>query len=306
MSGGTSTRWCEVMVRSGSSAAGRSSISKRCARTARSASSCKEAAMGEIRGLGMPHFPPLGGRDEGMAGILKRALADPALPERYRQPSGWPEAMGREYGSDEGRSAAVQHREFLVTHFRKMRRLLDDFRPDFIVLWGDDQYENFKEDIIPPFCVLACESFAPQPWAHASFVRANVWDEPKDTTFRVRGHRSGAKALAEGLLAKGVDVSYAYRPLHHELGHAFLTAKNYFLYPDIPADRVLYGALQRGDWATWRETPLSAMEESGQQELLNWMCLAGAMAELGRKPDETAWVETHIFNSNKCFASFRP
>ena len=351
--------------------------------------------MGEILGLGMTHFPPLGGRDEGMAGILKRALEDPALPERYRQPSGWPEAMRREYGNDEGRSAAVHHREFLVTHFRKMRRLLDDFRPDFIVLWGDDQYENFKEDIIPPFCVLACESFAPQPWAHASFVRANVWDEPKDTTFRVRGHRSGAKALAEGLLAKGFDVSYAYRPLHHELGHAFLntvmfldydrkgfdhavvpfqincygrkvisqragvaslaeaptgdqldppspmpwrcfdlgaacaralarspwrvalvassswshaflTAKNYFLYPDIPADRVLYGALQRGDWATWRETPLSAMEESGQQELLNWMCLAGAMAELGRKPDETAWVETHIFNSNKCFASFRP
>ena len=178
--------------------------------------------MGEILGLGMTHFPPLGGRDEGMAGILKRALADPALPERYRQPSGWPEAMGREYGSDEGRSAAVQHREFLVTHFRKMRRLLDDFRPDFIVLWGDDQYENFKEDIIPPFCVLACESFAPQPWAHASFVRANVWGEPKDTTFQVRGHRPGAKALAAGLLAEGFDVSYAYRPLHHELGHAFL------------------------------------------------------------------------------------
>ena len=74
--------------------------------------------MGEILGLGMTHFPPLGGR-EGMAGILKRALADPALPERYRLPSGWPEAMRREYGGDEGQSAAVRHREFLVTHFRK-------------------------------------------------------------------------------------------------------------------------------------------------------------------------------------------
>ena len=28
------------------------------------------------------------------------------------------------------------------------------------------------------------------------------------------------------------------------------------------------------------------------------MCLAGAMAELGRKPTETAWVETYLFNSN--------
>ena len=87
--------------------------------------------------------------------------------------------------------------------------------------------------------------------------------------------------------------------------HAFLTRKTYFLYPDIPADRALYepcapvimqpGARRR-----------SAIEESGQQELLNWMCLAGAMAELGRKPTETAWVETYLFNSNKCFASFLP
>ena len=351
--------------------------------------------MGEIVGLGMTHFPPLAGRVEDMARILRRALEDPALPERYRQPSGWPEAMGEEYGEDEGRSAAAEHRDFLLTHFRKARRILDDFRPDFIVLWGDDQYENFKEDIIPPFCLLGCESFAPQPWAGTSCLRANVWDEPTDTTFPLRGHRRAAKALAEGLLIKGFDVSYAYRPLHHELGHAFLntvmfldydrkgfdhalvpfqincygrkvisqragvarlteaptgdqldppspmpwrcfdlgaacarvlakspwraaliassswshaflTAKNYFLYPDIPADRALYEALQRADYATWRDTPLSAMEESGQQELLNWMCLTGAMAELGRKPNETAWIETHIFNSNKCFASFRP
>ena len=64
--------------------------------------------------------------------------------------------------------------------------------------------------------------------------------------------------------------------------HAFLTRKTYFLYPDIPSDRALYEALRTGDYATWRQTPLSAIEESGQQELLNWMCLAGAMAELGR------------------------
>jgi hypothetical protein len=30
------------------------------------------------------------------------------------------------------------------------------------------------------------------------------------------------------------------------------------------------------------------------------------MAELGRKPTETAWVETYLFNWNKCFASFLP
>ena len=351
--------------------------------------------MAEILGLGVTHFPPLAGRDEDMARILTRALADPALPERYRQPSGWPEAMREEYGNDEGRSAAARHRDFLVTHFRKARRILDEFRPDFVLVWGDDQYENFKEDVVPPFCLLAYASFAPAPWADAPFVRANVWGEPKDTTLRLRGHRQAAKALAAALLSEGFDVAYAYRPLHHELGHAFLntvlfldydrrgfdhplvpfqvncygrkvisqragvasladaptgeqldppspmpwrcfdlgaacarvlarspwrvaliassswshaflTPKNYFLYPDIPADRVLYEALRAGDYPTWRGTSLSAMEESGQQEMLNWMCLAGAMAELGRKQTETAWIETHIFNSNKCFAYFLP
>jgi hypothetical protein len=351
--------------------------------------------MAEILGLGVTHFPPLAGRDEDMARILRRALADPALPERYREPSGWPEAMREEWGADEGRSAAARHRDALVTHFRKARQILDDFRPDFVLVWGDDQYENFKEDVVPPFCVLAYESFAPAPWADAPFVRANVWGEPGDTTLSLRGHRQAAKALTEALLIEGFDVAYAYRPLHHELGHAFLntvlfldydrrrfhhplvpfqvncygrkvisqragiaslaevptgerldppspspwrcfdlgaacarvlarspwrvaliassswshaflTPKNYLLYPDIPADRVLYEALAAGDYATWRGTSLSAMEESGQQEMLNWMCLAGAMAALGRRPTETGWIETHVFNSNKCFAYFLP
>jgi len=40
--------------------------------------------------------------------------------------------------------------------------------------------------------------------------------------------------------------------------------------------------------------------------VLNWYMLAGAMEELGRKPDECEFVETWSFNSNKCFAVFKP
>lgn len=88
--------------------------------------------------------------------------------------------------------------------------------------------------------------------------------------------------------------------------HAFLTEKNHYLHPDIPADRALYEALVRGDYGRWRDTPLRAVEDSGQQEMLNWFALVGAMAELGRKPDGTVFIETWVFNSNKCFAIFRP
>jgi hypothetical protein len=88
--------------------------------------------------------------------------------------------------------------------------------------------------------------------------------------------------------------------------HAFLTPKHHLLYPDVEADRALYEALRVGDYKTWRETPLAAIEDSGQQEMLNWMCLVGAMAELGRRADETELIQTYIFNSSKCFAFFKP
>jgi hypothetical protein len=350
--------------------------------------------MGEILGIGITHYPPLSGKDEHMARILKRTLQDPGLPEQYRRPEGWPEPMRQEYGMDEGRSAAARHREALVAQFRKVRRALDDFAPDVILMWGDDQYENFQEDVVPPFCLFAYESFAPMPWANGS-RGGNVWDEPKDKVLAIRGHRASAKFIASGLLEEGFDIAYAYKPLHHELGHAFLnallfldydrtgldyplvpfqvncygrrvisqrggagslanplgedeldppspppwrcfdlgaacarvmarspwrvaliassswshaflTAKHHFLYPDIEADRVLYEALRAGEYDTWRKTTLAAIEESGQQEMLNWMCLAGAMAELGRRPDEAELIQTYIFNSSKCFAIFQP
>ncbi len=349
--------------------------------------------MGAILGLGVTHVPLLAGRDEDMARILRRVLHDPGLPERYRHPDGWPEPMRKEWGADEGLGAARRHRGALVAWFRKARRLLDDFAPDVVLIWGDDQYENFKEDIIPPFCVLAYESIEHRPWAGSRWE--NVWDEPSETAFKYVGHRAAAKFLTTSLLDAGFDLAYAYRPLHHPLGHAFmntllyldydrqgfpypvlpfqvncygrrviaqrgglggvgntptdaeldppspspsrcfdlgracartmarspwrvalvassswshafLTPKHHLLYPDVEADRTMYGMLRTGDYQGWRETPLAVIEESGQQEILNWMCLVGAMAELGRRPAETALVETYLFNSSKCFALFPP
>jgi hypothetical protein len=302
--------------------------------------------------------------------------------------------MREEYGADEGLAAARRHRDVLVEGFREIRRRLDAFAPDLVLIWGDDQYENFKEDVIPPFCVLAYDSLEHKPWADPRRRDpGNIWNESRDTTFTYTGHRAAAKLVARGLLNEGFDVAYAYRPLHHPLAHAFmntllfldydragfpypvvpfsvncygskiisqrgssaafadlpdderldppspppwrcfdlgraiarvlaqspwrvaliassswshafLTPKHLLLYPDVDADRALYEKLRTGDYAAWRSLPLESIEESGQQEMLNWVCLAGAMAELERQPDMTRFVETYIFNSNKCFAAF--
>ncbi|MGH7396496.1 MAG: extradiol ring-cleavage dioxygenase [Candidatus Rokuibacteriota bacterium] len=350
--------------------------------------------MGEILGLGLTHYPPLIGRDERMADILRTILRDPGLPERLRDPGSWPEPMRREYGDDGGAASAAAHRDTLVQHLRRLRGTLDEFRPDLVVVWGDDQHENFVDDIIPPFCILAYDRI--EAHHRTRDVESNVWGEGPDTVFRIEGHREAGKYLARRLLEQGVDMPYAYRPLHHqglahaflntvlfldydrvgfpypvlafqvncygrrviaqrgfrgslaspladadldppspapkrcmEVGaataramrespwrvalvassswsHAFLTDKNHQLFPDIAADRRLYEALRLGDYETWRNVPLAAIEDSGQQEMLNWYMLAGAMEELGRKPDECDFVETWSFNSNKCFAVFKP
>ena len=350
--------------------------------------------MGEILGLGLTHYPPLIGHDEHMADILRTVLRDPGFPESLRDPGRWPEPMRREYGDDGGTASAARHRQALVQHLRRLRRTLDEFRPDLVVVWGDDQHENFVDDIIPPFCILAYDRIEARHRSRDQ--QSNVWGEGPDTVFRIQGHREAGKYLARRLLEQGVDMPYAYKPLHHEglahaflntilyldydrggfpypvvafqvncygrrviaqrgyraslanplaeadldppspapkrcmevgaataramrespwrvalvasssWSHAFLTDKNHQLYPDIPADRRLYEALRLGDYETWRNVPLAAIEDSGQQEMLNWYMLAGAMEELGRKPDECEFVETWSFNSNKCFAVFRP
>jgi hypothetical protein len=88
--------------------------------------------------------------------------------------------------------------------------------------------------------------------------------------------------------------------------HSFLVAKNSLMFPDVESDKRYYEALREGDWATWRSTTIEEAEDRGHHELLNWFCLAGAMSELGRKPDESVFLESWISNSDKVFAIFRP
>ena len=87
--------------------------------------------------------------------------------------------------------------------------------------------------------------------------------------------------------------------------HAFLTEKNHWTYPNLETDRVLLEHLRVGDFAKCKKVKLENIEESGQQEVLNWSCLVGAMSELGRKAEILEWAETWTFNAPTCMAVFR-
>lgn len=354
--------------------------------------------MAAILGLGVTHFPPLCVSDAEMAFVLELTLKDPAIPDHEKNPANWPPEMQKEWGNDRGEKGAALHRAALIKGLDRVRAELDAFNPDVVLFWGDDQYENFKEDLIPPFTVCAYQDMDVRPWDDAKKSaamrgRKNVWGEGPDTSFSLAGRPDIAKHLISGLLDEGIDISYAYKPLHHksiahaflnailfldyhrkgfdypvitvplncygrrvvsckgfmtgmgddidfdppspkpsrfmELGaatarvlraspwrvaviassswsHAFLCDKTYRLRPDTPSDKRLYEALRQSDFDVWRSTTLADLEDAGQQEVLNWFALLGAMQELGASPKWSEFVQTEVFNSNKVFAAYEP
>jgi hypothetical protein len=304
-----------------------------------------------------------------------------------KDPQNWPAGMREEWGNDEGLTAARKHRAALLEGVRAARAALDAFKPDCVLIWGDDQYENFREDAIPPFCIYAFDQvdWAPFKASDGLGAATNVWNAPADTLIKIKGHREIADHLARNLLASGFDVTWSYR-LHHAqvLSHAFartilyldydrkgfpyaiipfhvncygsdlrikgksidglpppapapwrcydlgkqvarilkqspwrvaligssswshgtLTAKHHFLYPDLEADRRLFAELTSGELRKWRDLDPDQMRSSGQHEMLNWVCLAGAME--GCKASLNLFVESYIFNSDKAMALFPP
>jgi len=351
--------------------------------------------MAEFLGLGLSHYPGFIYSDDRMSGRIKKILGSREIPERLRDPSDWPAPMQEEWGADEGFAFAAKHRAAFVDGVRKLRAALDEFEPDAVVIFGDDQYENFKEDIVPPFCIYIRDSFETQPFLRGRFGQPepNIWGLPNDQVVVTPGAATLARAIATNLLESGLPVPYSYRghhldglghafintvlyldyeqsgwtfptvPFHvnaygsavvrnrgghaHlfsevpelpdppapsprvacELGsrivrtlrdtpwrialvgsaswsHAFLTKKNSYVYPDVEADRRCFGYVQRGDYEALGSLTTADLEESGQHELLNWMPLFGAMAELGQVPVWSELLESYVMNSSKALVLY--
>ena len=179
--------------------------------------------MAEILGLGVTHSPLLLGTDQRMASITERVMKSPHTPEEMRGPSGWPEAMRLEWDEHLAGRAAPAHRARSIAGFRAARAALDAFDPDFVLIFGDDQYENFREDGVAPFCVFATGDIDSRPYARAGIH--NAWGEPADTMVRTKGHPAAGRFLAKSLVEQGFDMTWAYKMRHeHGLPHAFMNA----------------------------------------------------------------------------------
>jgi hypothetical protein len=352
--------------------------------------------MAEIMGFGLSHYPGPLVPVKYWPGMLRRWVELGRIkPEVFADQARWPQAMRQEWGDDEGQTAAKEHHRRLMTGYRQIRQELDEFRPDIVLIWGDDQYENFKRDCIPAFCVGIFDSVTSRPFKGGSVpfnTEENVWGMPPDGEMEVRCHYEGARSLCQALIEQRFDPAYS-RTVRHtgglahsfnntilyldyeregfpypiipfhvncygnqliktaagavgdganeisppspsaarcfEIGqatarffanspwrvaliassswsHASLTQKHGRLYPDLAADRMRFDELNSGRFTEWGKLTQHEIEDAGQHEVLNWVCLAGAMSELGHQVKQADWVESWIFNSSKCFASFTP
>jgi hypothetical protein len=80
--------------------------------------------MGAILGLGITHQPTLA-VDLIQPNSLRQTIKDPGLPERYRTPAGWPDAMRNEWGTDEGASHATAHRDAIAAEMLRARATIN-------------------------------------------------------------------------------------------------------------------------------------------------------------------------------------
>jgi hypothetical protein len=208
--------------------------------------------MAELLGIGLTHYPGLHMLDEDMSVFLRLTLSGKRIADRIRDPQNWPAEMRREWDGDGGAAAARAHRERCFAAIRTLRSRLDAFQPDFVVIFGDDQYENFVEDIVPPFCVYAVEAMQSRPFdldADSPMPRRNIWNEGPGTVFRHRGHAGAARFMLNRLCDQGINLPYAYR-LRYRVGlaHAFINTllfldvdRRGFDYPVVPFHVNCYG-----------------------------------------------------------------
>lgn len=352
--------------------------------------------MAEIMGMGLSHYPgPVSPAKYWSRMVARNVEVGRIKREFYEDKNNWPKAMIEEWSDDQGLAAAEEHRRRLLAGYKALRDELDAFKPDIVLIWGDDQYENFKRDGVPAFAVGIFDLVESRPFGGGKQVfqtTENVWGLSEDTVMPIKGHRRAAADLTRYLIENQYDMAYLLETRHRAgLAHSFnntvlyldydnhgdtwpypvipfhvncygsdlmktaagmvgegedvlsppaptprrcfdigksiarffkdspwrvamigssswshgsLTKKHGRLYPDLEADQRRYDELKDGRFRNWGKLTEEEIDDAGQHELSNWICLAGAMTELDRSAEIVDFVPSNLFNSSKCFAVF--
>lgn len=129
----------------------------------------------------------------------------------------------------------------VVAAYQTLKRYLEASQPDVLLIFGDDQGEQFTFADVPAFSVYTGAEFSgykisPYFGLPVGGPRERRPKTPEHFT-TVAGHPELARGLTTGLMARGFDVAFSAELAHPDegLGHAFMRPQ-YYLVPsyDIP------------------------------------------------------------------------
>lgn len=166
--------------------------------------------------------------------LLSKRLNDRLKSEdptdKWREVKNWPQGAIDEWSDDNGIKAAIAHREQLIIGHRAIRKELDRFQPDAVLIFNQEHFENFKEDILPAFCLYCADTHRVEPnhMLARGPLGESEWDEGPEVVWNIPGNKSVARYVANKLMDAGFDVATAYKGLHLErLAHTFTGVINY-------------------------------------------------------------------------------
>ena len=160
--------------------------------------------------------------------MLGLGLASSHAPSMFRPVESWP-TIHRWLIDDvrQPHQLAQETPEVLRSYFSRiekgfhtLRERLEAYRPDALLVMGDDQGEVFTPSNTPSFCIFAC------PEVRGTLNVAFIGEPEEENHITIPGHPELANYLLEGLVQKGFDLSFCRelkalgRP-KRGIGHAF-------------------------------------------------------------------------------------
>jgi hypothetical protein len=115
--------------------------------------------------------------------------------------------------------------ERCTSAFATLREKIAAAKPDVLLVFGDDQYEQFRFSNFPAFALCLADSFSgTDPAVFSSGLMRKGWpEESQQYRVSMRGHPELGKQLLVGLLNGGFDIALCLDLPDKErgIGHAF-------------------------------------------------------------------------------------
>ena len=113
-----------------------------------------------------------------------------------------------------------------VAAMDRLREVIEDSRPDVILVFGDDQLEQFTFQNFPALCIFTGDRFAGfklSPYAGLPIPGERREENPRtdEHWVEMQSHSALARHMMTDLVRQGFDLAFSNEVNEHGIGHAF-------------------------------------------------------------------------------------